>query len=123
MEQFWGEILPTAGGYLIYKRKSSELWLVHILEPLVEVFLKKLETLPVPCQYIFSFMNFLVHNQENFQTNSSVHSIGKRNKDHFHRPFANLSYFQKTTVYSGIRIFNSVSCTLRNLKNEKQNLK
>jgi len=40
-----GGILPTVGGYLLYKRKSSELWLLHILESLVEVFLKKLEIL------------------------------------------------------------------------------
>jgi hypothetical protein len=30
---------------------------------------KQLETLSVPCQYIFSLMNFNVSNQENFQTN------------------------------------------------------
>jgi hypothetical protein len=36
---------------------------------------KKLGILPVSCQYIFSLMNFFVNNQENFQTNSSVHSI------------------------------------------------
>jgi hypothetical protein len=30
---------------------------------------KKLEILPVPCQYIFSLMNFFVNKQENFGTN------------------------------------------------------
>jgi hypothetical protein len=35
-----GEILPTAGRYLHYKRKSSELWLVHILDLHVEIYLK-----------------------------------------------------------------------------------
>jgi hypothetical protein len=56
---------------------------------------KKPEILPVPCQYIFSLMNFFVNNQENFQANSSVHSINTRNKHHLHRPIANLSCFQK----------------------------
>jgi len=32
-------------------------------------------------------MNCVVNNQEHFQTT--------RNRDHFHRPTANLSYFQK----------------------------
>jgi hypothetical protein len=45
---WWGKILPTVGRYLLYKRKSAALWLLHILEPLVEVFLKKLEILPIP---------------------------------------------------------------------------
>jgi len=39
-------ILPTAGGHLLYKRKPSELCLVHVLEALVDVFL--IGILPVP---------------------------------------------------------------------------
>jgi hypothetical protein len=35
---------------------------------------KKLQILPIPCQYIFSLMNFILNNQERFQTNSSIHS-------------------------------------------------
>jgi len=36
---------------------------------------KQLEVLPVTCQYILSLMNFIINNQEIFQTNSSVHNI------------------------------------------------
>jgi len=32
-----GGILPAIEGYLLHETKSSELWLVHILEPLVDV--------------------------------------------------------------------------------------
>jgi len=32
-----GVILPTWGTFSLYKRKTSELWLVHNPEPLVEV--------------------------------------------------------------------------------------
>jgi hypothetical protein len=77
---------------------------------------KKLEILPVPWPYIFLLMNFCVNNQENFQTNSSVHSINTRNKLYLHRPIANLSCFQKTALYSGIRIFNSLPMKRHNLK-------
>jgi hypothetical protein len=80
---------------------------------------KKLEILPVPSQYIYSLMNVFVNNQENFQTNSSICNINTRNKHHLHRPTANLSYFQKNAFYSGIRIFNSLPCSITNLKNEK----
>jgi IS1 family transposase len=81
---------------------------------------KELEILPVPCQYIFSLMNFLVDNKDNFQTNSSIHSINTSNKHHLHRPIANLSCFQKSTFYPSIRIFNSLPC---NIKNEKAQFK
>jgi len=83
---------------------------------------KKLDILTVPSQYIFSLMSFFIGNQENIQTNSSVHNINTRNKHHFHRPIANLSYFQKSASYSGIRIFNILPRSIRSLKNEKTSL-
>jgi IS1 family transposase len=85
--------------------------------------LKKLEILPVPCQYIFSLMNFFVKNQENSQTNPSVCSINTRNKHHLHRPITNLSCFQKSAVYSGIWFFNSLPYSITNLKNKKAQFK
>ena len=57
------------------------------------------------------------------QTNSSVHNINTRNKDHLHRPVANLSCFQKGASYSVIRIFNSLTRSIKNLKNEKTQFK
>jgi hypothetical protein len=83
----------------------------------------KLEILPVPCPYIFSLMNFIVNNQENFQTNSSIHNINTRNKHHLHWPNVNLSCFQKSTLYDGIRIYNSLPCRITSLKNEKAKFK
>jgi IS1 family transposase len=77
---------------------------------------KKLDILPVPCQYIVSLMNFFVNNQENFQTNSSVHSTNTRNKHHLCRPIANLSCFQKSAFYSSIEfliVYHTVSQILR----------
>jgi hypothetical protein len=41
--------------------------------PLRSLF-KKLVILPIPWQYTFSLMNFILNNQENLQTNSSIHS-------------------------------------------------
>ena len=80
---------------------------------------KKLEILTVPSQYTHSLTSFFIRNQENFQTNSSVHSINTRNKHHLHSPIANLSCFQKDASSSRIRIFNSLSRSITNLKNEK----
>jgi hypothetical protein len=68
-------------------------------------------------------VNFLVDNQENFQTNSSVYCTETRNKDYFHRTIANLSCFQKSAFYSGIRIFNTLPLRLINFKNERAKFK
>jgi IS1 family transposase len=83
---------------------------------------KQLEILPVPCPYIFSLMNFFISNQENFKTSLSIHNTNTRNKHHLHRPNANLSCFKKSTLYVGIKIFNSLQRSLRILKKEKPNL-
>jgi hypothetical protein len=63
---FWGNSSNTRKVFTLQKK------IIRILFGALheEVYLKKLEILPVPCQYIFSLMNFLVDNQENFQTNS-----------------------------------------------------
>jgi len=39
-------------------------------------------------------MNFIINNQEIFRTDMSVHGINTRNKQHLHRPNADLSCFQ-----------------------------
>ena len=68
-------------------------------------------------------MNFFVSNQENIQTNSSIHNINTRNKHQRHRPTANLPCFQKSAFYSGIRIFNTLPRSITNLKNQKKKFK
>jgi hypothetical protein len=55
----------------------------------------ELDMLPVPCQNIFLLMMFVVDNQENFQTNSSIHGVDIRKKTQLYRPIASLSSFQK----------------------------
>jgi hypothetical protein len=119
----FGVIPPTARKYSPYKRKSSEFLVGAQPRTPCRSLFKKLEILPIPCQYIFSLMNFILNNQEHFQTNSSIHSIDTSNKHHLHKPNANLSCFQKSTFYAGIRIFNRLPLSLISLKNEKTKFK
>jgi hypothetical protein len=65
---------------------------------------KRLQILPPPCEYISPLLDFVISNQEHFQANPAVHSSNTRNKHHHHRPIANLTGFQKSTHYSGIKI-------------------
>jgi IS1 family transposase len=115
---FWGNSSNSRKIFTLQKKIVRLMVGAHHRNPCRRLF-KKLEILPVPCPYIFSLMIFFVNNQENFQTNSSVHRINTSNKHHLHRPVASLSCFQKSPFFSGIRIFNSLPCSLTNLKNEK----
>jgi hypothetical protein len=74
-----------------------------------------LEISPLPCEYIFTLMNFLVNNQEHFQTNSAIHSDNTRNRDYLHRPIANISCFQKSAYCASIKISNSLPSNLRSV--------
>ena len=58
---------------------------------------KQLEILPVPCQYILSWMNLIINKQVIFQIHSSGQCINIRNMHHLHRSYANQSYFKKST--------------------------
>jgi IS1 family transposase len=81
------------------------------------------EILPLPCEHMFTLMNFFVNNQEHFQTNSAIHSVNTRNRGHLHRPTANLSCFQKSAYYPDIKIFNSLPSSLRSLMNKQTQFK
>jgi len=52
-------------------------------------------------------MNFIINNQEDFQTNSSIHNYITRNKHHFIDQMPTYS-FQKGTFHAGIKIFHLV---------------
>jgi hypothetical protein len=82
-----------------------------------------LEILPLPCECILTLMNFFVNNQEHFQINSAIHSVNTRNRDHLHRPPANLSCFQKSAYYADIKVFNSLPSNLRSHMSKKAQFK
>jgi len=52
----------NSGNIFTFQKKLSELWLVHNPELHCRSLFKQPEILPVPCQYIFSLMNFIISN-------------------------------------------------------------
>jgi hypothetical protein len=104
-----------------YKR-TDPIFNSYLQVMIKDLAIKKLQILPLPCEYIFSSWHFLINNLEHFQTNSAIH-CNTRNKHHLQRPTANLTYFQKITYYSGIKIFNNLPASLRILMNENAKFK
>jgi hypothetical protein len=70
-----------------------------------------------------TLMNFSIIDQENFQTNSSILRISKRNKHQLHRPNSSLSCFQKNTFYADIKLSNSLPLSLKILNNDEEKFK
>jgi hypothetical protein len=73
---------------------------------------QRLQILTLPREYIFSSLNFITNNEEHFQTNAGVHSINTKHKHYIHKPTANLSCFQKSACYAGIKIFSNLPSDL-----------
>jgi hypothetical protein len=84
---------------------------------------KKLDILPVACQYILSLMLFIVDNLEDFQTNAYIHGLDTRNKNQSHLPIVNLSCAQKGVAYCGIKIFNNLPSNIQIHRNDRKKFK
>jgi hypothetical protein len=73
----------------------------------------------LPCEYIFSLINFITHNKEHFQTNAEVQSVNTTHKHYLLKPTPNFSCFQTNAYYAGIKRFNDLPSDLKHLMNEK----
>jgi hypothetical protein len=54
-----------------------------------------LKILPLPSQYIYSLVMFVVNNIELFAENSELYATVTRNSSNLHFPISNLTVFQK----------------------------
>jgi hypothetical protein len=84
---------------------------------------KKLNVLPVPCQYILSLMLFIIDNQQDFFTNAHVHGLDTRNKNHLYLPVQSLTCIQKGVSCSGVKIFNSLPSNIQSYKGDRKKFK
>jgi hypothetical protein len=84
---------------------------------------RKLNILPIACQYILCLMLFIVENQKDFLTNAYVHSLDTRNKNNLYLLVVSLSCVQKGVPYSGVNIFNSLPSNIQSYKNARKRLK
>jgi hypothetical protein len=77
-------------------------------------FLQKLYILPLHSQYIFSILLFIVKNRPLFDTNSDFRNLKRTSLD-LHPPTGNLTLFQKKVCYSGVKIYNHIPLTRKQL--------
>ena len=79
--------------------------------------------LTLSSQYIFSLLLFVVHNRGYFTSNSIYHNINTRQKNDFHLPRVSLTMYQKGAFYSGIKVFNALSMTIKDISSNPKILK
>jgi len=76
---------------------------------------KKLDTLPIPCEYVFSLLILIIKNFDKFLTITAIHGVNTRTNHQLHRP---LSCIHRDVFYSGIKIFHRLPAHILELKNE-----
>jgi hypothetical protein len=76
-------------------------------------YFRKLKILPLKSQYSLSL--FVINNRHHFETNSEFHNVNTRIKYNLHHPLSHLSIFQKGVYYTGIKVFNNLPLTIKDL--------
>jgi len=84
---------------------------------------KKLQILPLSSQYILSLLMFAVKNRELFKSNSDIHHIGTRYNNDLYLPSTQLNLFQKGVYYSGIKIYNHLPLSIKDLSHDMKHFK
>jgi hypothetical protein len=78
---------------------------------------------PLPSQYIYSLMMFVVGNMEIIVENSRLYTKVTRNSLNLHLPLSNLTVFQMGLQYIGLKIYNSLPGNVKQLSRNKNQFK
>jgi len=103
---FWGNSHSNVEVFKIQKRIIRIMTKSNKRDTCRPLF-KKLGILPLPSQYIFSLLLFVVTNKKLFLLNSQIHSIHTRHSDNLHVPQTGLTLVQKGVAYSGCKILRT----------------
>jgi hypothetical protein len=87
------------------------------------ILLKKLTSLPLVSQYILSLLISVVNNRDKFLINSEINNTNTRHISNLHLPSANLDIYQTGVHYSGTKICNSLTFTIKKFSNNPRTFK
>ena len=113
---FWGNSYSRINIFRIQKRIIRIMTKSNKCDTCRPLF-KKLGILPLPSQYIFSLLLFVVTNKNLFLLNSQIHSIYTRYSENLHLPQTGLTMVQKGVAYSGCKIYNHLPAHIKNTSN------
>jgi hypothetical protein len=84
----------------------------HVREYLVRDSCKRifgpLKILPLPSQYIYSLVMFVVNNMDLFVISNDRYTTEARNSLNLYFPLSNITIFQKGPQYFGIKVYNNL---------------
>jgi len=114
---FWGNSSPNNCIFKIQKRTIRVIVNSSIRTSCRELF-KELQILTLHSQYIYSLLMFVINNRYLFKRNFDVHNLSTRHNSDLHLPTANPTIFQKGALYSGIKMYNNLPQSLKELSHD-----
>jgi hypothetical protein len=93
--------------HCIYNDNKWSTVTVHVkFDMEIDHMFMELKMLPLPSQYIFFLLLFVINNMEQYTVNSEVYHMNTRQHSNLHLPLPNLTKCQKGVYCLGIKIFN-----------------
>jgi hypothetical protein len=86
-------------------------------------YFKELNIFTLKLQYIFSLSLFVINNRHHFEANSEMHRVNTRTRHDLHHLLSLLSVFQKAVYYTGIKVFNGLPVSIKELSTNTQQFK
>jgi len=115
---FWGNSTDSDDIFEIQKRIIRIIMNSNKNVSCKELF-KNLNILLLQSQYIYSILLFITKNKDQFSPISHMHTINTRHNNNLYVPAANLTLYRKGVYYSGIKIFNHLPTTIKNISDDK----
>jgi hypothetical protein len=119
---FWGNSPHSPVIFKMQKRVIRTLMGIGYRESCRELF-KELKILTLSSQYIFSLLLFVFYNRGYFASNSIYHNINTRQKNDLHLPHVSLTMYQKGVLYCGIKVFNALPTTIKDISSNTKKFK
>ena len=119
---FWGSSVHSEHIFKIQKRIIRLITDSGIRDSCRDLF-KILEILPVYSQYLYSLLLLVAKHRYSFKANADFHSISTRHNSDLHLPSAQLKLFQKAVLCSGIKAYNHLPFSIKELSSDVKQFK
>jgi hypothetical protein len=113
---FWGQSAYSMRVFRLQKRIIRIMMGCKNRDSCRKLFIN-LKILPLPSQYIFCLLLFVVKNRVLFSQNNELRPFSTRQHQNLHQPSANLTKYQSGVYYMRIKLYNSLPTFIKHKSN------
>lgn len=113
---FWGNSSQFNRIFRMQKRTVRTIVGINSMQSCRSLF-KELNILPLACIYILEILIFVKNNESQFVSNNDFHEYNTRHNQLLTVPAHNLTLYEKSPKYMGIKCFNKLPNDLKSINN------